>query len=60
MFMCARPREMAGPLLRIEGDESANIRLVGNDLTRVGQVADVGEDVPPGALFLPPGRDDRK
>ena len=56
----SRPREMSGPLLRIEGDKSANIRVIGNDLMRVGRVADVGEEVPPGALFLPSGPTDRK
>jgi hypothetical protein len=56
----SRPREMAGPLLRIEGHESANIRLFGNDLTRVGRVADIGEEVPPGALFLRSDHDDGK
>lgn len=54
----SRPREMAGPLLRIEGDKSANIRLIGNDLKQVGRIADLGDEVPPSALFLPSDPDD--
>jgi hypothetical protein len=54
-----RPRETAGPLLRLDGDKSTGISLINNDFGRVAEVVRIGEDVPRNAVFREYNRTDR-
>lgn len=46
-----RPIGPAGTMLRLEGQATRQITLLGNDLVGIGCVSDVAEDVPKHALF---------
>ena len=48
-----RPRAGTGTLLRLTGAETAGIRLVGTDLSRVGTRVTAGTEVARTALQLP-------
>ena len=45
-----RPEAADGVFLRLEGRDTAGIALIGNDLSRVGKVAEYGEGVDPAVL----------
>jgi hypothetical protein len=46
----SQPVAPDGVFLRLEGDKTAGIALLGNDLSRVGKVAEFGEEVAPTVL----------
>ncbi|MBN2473382.1 MAG: right-handed parallel beta-helix repeat-containing protein [Pirellulales bacterium] len=46
-----RPRQTAGPWLRLDGARSANVSLINNDLSRVGEVVRIGKEVAREAVF---------
>jgi hypothetical protein len=47
-----QPRPKGGTLLKLTGDATRNVALVSNDFAGVGQAAEVGPNVPAGALSL--------
>jgi len=48
----SQPRAMAGTFLKLTGGATRNVALIANDLTGVGQPAEIGPDVPADALSL--------
>lgn len=52
MIHGCQPRAKGGTFLKATGNRSGNIALIGNDLSSVGQPADVTPEVPRGALVV--------